>query len=1267
MSPEFATEQETPAAPAKVIAEEIKKGLPTIVHTNELGKEVYTFPEEIFGVKGVNFIDVVNTAWTDFCTDKKISKGTRLILSIGGSTSYATDARGNLMWHNISDVESRIYIDEFPVELINQFITSFSYYLQKALIKYGLSNREIEGIKVVGKNKIWDIDLRDTLSAKDLIRSSNMPISTPDFDAGLYQPHDNYFYLYAGGTAEPADLSNILNNMSWNLLLSNLVLEYKSLFSSAVGLFRTSNAKAYKRLALLSRFLGDEEMRLALLREYEAYKKYDEQKATYFMDEREKSATEHAYLITRQAEAEMGLPMQGAARKSVKKDLNLIWYHAYRDKIEDKATTPFVRYADRFDLDEEQIYQIVAEYLISKFHLQLSAQDLLAIAESEAKMHPKVIPSDILKKVKFALTPPLGIAPQLFELTEAIGWLLGLLWFEGDENILEYDSLYGREYEMRIIEDAKKLLRKLDVVFREAIEEKKVSSDIVKNSFLKALDWYSLGLEVLQSEHIKKVTENTSTEFLPALRFALALPITPAAPQETIVPEVTDSVLTRLGSDAVKVYEFLKQLVGSLSLDGMIKQLEMEREQVEVALAELDNAGLVAADVEEKEQYWNTREKWLHLNHTMLSRPKMEKMPSFDQIERLFDTPLFKETISQLAMGIEDTAERYFVADTSTGWISPVGQSQSSDFWLPDEFTRTPFNVIVHHHPYKSGKLAPLPSAPDVRMAWWFESIMIIVWGTKDQQYLTIADPRFLSQTGYNAWCIAQKSAVVLRALCQSFLNAGGRVYAIKPDNTLERIVLGNEDMITWFQNALNGALETPIAQGVGQSSPAAPQATAAPAGVVKLDTSELNALLKDLEEVMKQAVKELEETKGREIKDAMILFADRVVVLLEYLLKVKSYNEIEKMNQWLSIQLKQGYHKMIIDQLKLLQSVVSRRLLRIGKLKDIFSENNLSDKFLMLLLHISNISSIYSVQFIELDGYSLEKLDEDSEVSRLTKDMFLKFKEINGIVLGEEDKELLTAIKNALGIIERLRLPLIIIRKGTPITRLLLILHEATHLIRKREKHFQNELDFIDDPAEIECFLNPILVFRYLYPHKSFYDYQREDELLTAEEYPDEKIESMIKGNLVALHVKLEQQMWELISGIINSENISLGNLDEIKRKVLEGIKIWISTLKKEKIGKIGSESILQPETAVQEVTAPTLAERFRVVSNQPRIQLRTFVNENVSKILGLKEGELIWWALREDDYLTTRPIRREDGTIIEGENIVAVFQIAQALRNAK
>jgi hypothetical protein len=188
-------------------------------------------------------------------------------------------------------------------------------------------------------------------------------------------------------------------------------------------------------------------------------------------------------------------------------------------------------------------------------------------------------------------------------------------------------------------------------------------------------------------------------------------------------------------------------------------------------------------------------------------------------------------------------------------------------------------------------------------------------------------------------------------------------------------------------------------------------------------------------------------------------------------------------------------------------------------------------------------------IQVLEISKESRKILDEDQAVSIFSINNIVKYQDMTAFAMKKEHEALLVAVRMALGIKEDIPLPLIVLARDKP--SIIALSHELTHALSgpKKEKDPRSIEDYIRDNGERPAFINSIIVFRLIYPDKTFYDFAREQDGASKERFPDERIDNIMKkGNVT--HLPLEKKIWDVVS---NHGNITKDNAITIKEEVLK------------------------------------------------------------------------------------------------------------------
>ncbi|GEM_PF-5797997 len=198
-------------------------------------------------------------------------------------------------------------------------------------------------------------------------------------------------------------------------------------------------------------------------------------------------------------------------------------------------------------------------------------------------------------------------------------------------------------------------------------------------------------------------------------------------------------------------------------------------------------------------------------------------------------------------------------------------------------------------------------------------------------------------------------------------------------------------------------------------------------------------------------------------------------------------------------------------------------------------------------------IDALYSknrqnVFYLELDEAALLILDIDQAVNILSRNNIVSYSNMVAFTMKAGKHEvLLTAMKMALAIKKDTPFPLVVVKKGASIIPKA---HELTHAIKAEIYSDAKSLhDYIHNPEEREAFLNSILIYRLKNPSGSFFDFVREQESVTKEEFPDEKIKEGIESGR-GKYLGLQQQMWGSIDKQVGQRaKLEVDNLSTIKR----------------------------------------------------------------------------------------------------------------------
>ena len=258
-----------------------------VQRVNALSKEAYHLPVANFGVKGVNLIDVFAHAWQRFSQEHSIPRDAKIVIKPIGSVNYAVDSKGNLNWDDISSFEFISYLPE-PLTSLQKtdFGAGFTVrYLGEAMSKLGLKIEIEEGRKLYLVGQRWGKPYRWEFIKFPFNRAPDALVEHEKLlpyyqalrkrmnsgDMYYYQLLGSYFELSADASAREADLSGLLKRASLEHLIENTAQEYRNVCKEALEMFQENDPKAFKRLAVAARLVGNQGRFRTLMREFVKY------------------------------------------------------------------------------------------------------------------------------------------------------------------------------------------------------------------------------------------------------------------------------------------------------------------------------------------------------------------------------------------------------------------------------------------------------------------------------------------------------------------------------------------------------------------------------------------------------------------------------------------------------------------------------------------------------------------------------------------------------------------------------------------------------------------------------------------------------------------------------------------------------------------------------------------------------------------------------------------------------------------------------------
>ncbi|PJC48335.1 MAG: hypothetical protein CO035_04050, partial [Candidatus Omnitrophica bacterium CG_4_9_14_0_2_um_filter_42_8] len=175
----------------------------------------------------------------------------------------------------------------------------------------------------------------------------------------------------------------------------------------------------------------------------------------------------------------------------------------------------------------------------------------------------------------------------------------------------------------------------------------------------------------------------------------------------------------------------------------------------------------------------------------------------------------------------------------------------------------------------------------------------------------------------------------------------------------------------------------------------------------------------------------------------------------------------------------------------------------------------------------------------------------------------------VGAMALLPKHRGILDTMKSKLGIEGNFSFPLVVAAEYIDMATLV---HELTHVDKENKgeiyKYPKNIERYITNLHEKEANLNSMLVFRFMYPDKSFYDCLRMMEGLNKENFPDERIKKTYLKNSVISNKPtpyiVEYLMWESITKKLGGKNITEADIGRIKDTVFKEFNwyedLWIS-----------------------------------------------------------------------------------------------------------
>ena len=353
----------------------VEKDRAMVVHKNLLSKNAYDLPTDIFGGKNVNLIDIFAQAWDAFLDAyPQIPRETKIIFQPRGSVNYAVTDTGSLDWRYITNFEFVIYLpDTIPHEIKALFEKYFmSTYVNGKMELNGLEVED-EGRKtiLVGQmdglqKKIEIYQYPDDNQTLNSLVKPHRPWKD-GWDPFFYEPLTTYFELGNRGVGQEAHLSDFFTNLKASDLVDNITFEIESLLRDAKIKVLKKDPKAYKRLAVVARLLGQEDTFQIMMEHFKGIVQSDN-----LFDDEDSDLVNINLRAIRQSQRDLRTQFE--------------FYAALKDALRNKINNKVFTDIERLDLSEPQIRLGAARFIISRLGLTMTPDKMLELLSRNKEM-----------------------------------------------------------------------------------------------------------------------------------------------------------------------------------------------------------------------------------------------------------------------------------------------------------------------------------------------------------------------------------------------------------------------------------------------------------------------------------------------------------------------------------------------------------------------------------------------------------------------------------------------------------------------------------------------------------------------------------------------------------------------------------------------------------------------------------------------------------------------------------------------------------------
>lgn len=219
-----------------------------------------------------------------------------------------------------------------------------------------------------------------------------------------------------------------------------------------------------------------------------------------------------------------------------------------------------------------------------------------------------------------------------------------------------------------------------------------------------------------------------------------------------------------------------------------------------------------------------------------------------------------------------------------------------------------------------------------------------------------------------------------------------------------------------------------------------------------------------------------------------------------------------------------------------------------VGKVGGLFSKYRLSQALLLKIFG----KGFADIQYLTLTDACFNFLDKHPVVKALRNPLAFEYALVGGFALYPGSDRLLDAILLALGVEERLTLPVVFLRRGESIDTLGHEMAHATNKLGKGETPPENMCQYVRLSSEKDAFFCGILLYRCLYPAHTFYDYVRSEMRNEVAQLSDVELDCWVRENPYT-SFNLGRLIWRMIDQQIREGRTIEDCVDVLRASVLQ------------------------------------------------------------------------------------------------------------------